>query len=48
MSTHLAAAPPVVDILTPEAQDFLSKLARAFTARRNALLKRRAERQTRD
>jgi malate synthase len=34
------------EILTPEAQAFLAKLARAFEARRRELLQRRADRQT--
>ena len=33
-------------ILTPEAQAFVAKLARAFASRRNALLQMRVDRQT--
>lgn len=38
-------SPAYEEILTPEAQAFLAKLARAFTQRRNALLEMRRERQ---
>jgi len=37
--------PEFEEILTPEAQTFLAKLARAFTTRRNDVLRRREERQ---
>ena len=38
-------SPAYADILTPEAIQFLTRLARAFTARRDELLRRRVERQ---
>jgi malate synthase len=39
--------PAFAEILTPEAVAFLAKLARTFTARRDDLLRRRADRQVR-
>lgn len=46
---HISAAvtPEYAQILTPEAQNFIAKLARNFTIRRDELLQARAERQSR-
>jgi len=38
--------PPFAEILTPEALEFVARLSRAFEGTRQALLQRRAERQT--
>ncbi len=53
VQTHTAVeirgemTPAFAEILTPQAQEFLVRLAREFRARRDALLKKRIERQAR-